>query len=122
MKDVPNIKDVGFQTGDDLIRVIVGAIFSVCPSEWYVNWLPFVMESQKYVTPVIGARIGGIPELLVNRENGMLLESGNADDLAEKIRELWVDEDMLRYFKKQCREAKYDTAEEYVRIIFNGCV
>lgn len=118
MKDVPNIKDVGFQTGDDLIRVIVGAKFSVCPSEWYENCPLSVMESQKYGTPVIGARIGGIPELVVNRENGLLFESGNADDLAEKIRELWADEDMLRYFEKQCREAKYVTAEEYVGRVY----
>lgn len=114
MKDVPNIKDVGFQTGDDLVRLITEAKFSVCPSEWYENCPLSVMESQKYGTPVIGARIGGIPELVIDGENGLLFESGNSDDLAEKIQELWSDEDMLRYFEKQCREIGYDTAEEYV--------
>lgn len=115
MKDIPNIKDVGFQTGEDLIRLIAEAKFSICPSEWYENCPLSVMESQKYGTPVIGARIGGIPELVIDRENGLLFESGNADDLAEKIQELWFDEDMLRYFEKQCQEVEYDTAEEYVR-------
>ncbi len=114
MKDVPNIKDVGFQTGDDLVRLITEAEFSVCPSEWYENCPLSVMESQKYGTSVIGARIGGIPELVIDGENGLLFESGNADDLAEKIRELWADEDRLQRFTRQCQEMEYDTAEEYV--------
>jgi len=118
MKDVPNIKDVGFQTGDDLVRLITEAKFSVCPSEWYENCPLSVMESQKYGTPVIGARIGGIPELVLDRENGLLFESGNAEDLAEKTRELLADEDMLQRFTKRCREIQYDTAEEYVREIY----
>lgn len=119
MKDVPNIKDVGFQTGDDLARLITEAKFSVCPSEWYENCPLSVMESQKYGTPVIGARIGGIPELVIDGENGLLFESGNADDLAEKIQELWSDEDMLQRFTKRCREIGYDTAEEYVGKVYD---
>jgi glycosyltransferase involved in cell wall biosynthesis len=115
MKVVINIEDVGFQSGDDLIRLIHEAKFSVCPSECYENNPFSVMESCKCGTPVIGARIGGIPELVIDRENGLLFESGNVDDLAEKIQGLWSDEDMLRYFEKQCREVEYDTAEEYVR-------
>lgn len=120
MKDVPNIKDVGFQTGDDLVRLITEAKFSVCPSEWYENCPLSVMESQKYGTPVIGARIGGIPELVIDGENGLLFESGNAEDLAKKIRELWADEDMLQRFTKQCREIGYDTAEVYVGKVYDN--
>lgn len=118
MKDAPNIKDVGFKTGDDLVRLITEAKFSVCPSEWYENCPLSVMESQKYGTPVIGARIGGIPELVIDGKNGLLFESGNAEDLAERIRELWLKEDMLRYFERQCQEIGYDTAEEYVEKVY----
>jgi len=118
MKDIPNIKDVGFQTGEDLVRLIAEAKFSVCPSEWYENCPLSVMESQKYGTPVIGARIGGIPELVINGDNGLLFESGNADDLAEKIQKLWSDGDMLQRFTKRCREVGYDTAEEYVGKVY----
>lgn len=120
MKDVPNIKDVGFQTGDDLVRLITEAKFSVCPSEWYENCPLSVMESQKYGTPVIGAKIGGIPELVIDGENGLLFESGNAENLAEKIRELWSNEDMLQHFAKQCREIGYDTAEVYVGKVYEN--
>ncbi len=120
MKDVPNIKDAGFQTGDDLIRLISEARSSVCPSEWYENCLLSVMESQKYDTPVIGARIGGIPELVIEGENGLLFESGNLDDLADKIRKPWSDREMLEIFNARCREIKYDTAEEYVGKVYEN--
>ena len=39
---------------------------------------PFsVMESQERLAPVIGANIGGIPELINNCEDGFLFESGD---------------------------------------------
>ena len=47
------------------------------------------MESQMYGTPVIGADIGGIPELIDNGKTGVLFESGNVDSLVKTIKELW---------------------------------
>jgi glycosyltransferase involved in cell wall biosynthesis len=60
-------------------------MFAVVPSEWYEN-LPYsVMEPMSQAKPVIGARIGGIPELIEHGVNGLLFESGNATDLKEKL-------------------------------------
>lgn len=118
MRDVPNIKNVGFQSGDDLIRLIDEARFSICPSECYENNPFSVMESHRCGTPVIGARIGGIPELIIDGENGLLFESGNSDDLADKIQRLWLDRELLENFTARCREIKYDTAEEYIEKVY----
>ena len=35
MKDIPNVKYLGFKTGEELYRIIAEAAISVCPSEWY---------------------------------------------------------------------------------------
>lgn len=80
-----NVKNVGFQTGENLEVLIREARFSIYPSEWYENCPFSVMESQIYGTPVLGADIGGIPELIKAGETGELFQSGNADDLKEKI-------------------------------------
>jgi glycosyltransferase involved in cell wall biosynthesis len=48
-----------------------------------------VIESLCLGTPVIGANIGGIPELIDNEINGLLFESGNITDLQNKISYLW---------------------------------
>ena len=61
---VKNIKNVGFQKGKALEKLIREARFSIYPSEWYENCPFSVMESQMYGTPVLGANIGGIPELI----------------------------------------------------------
>jgi glycosyltransferase involved in cell wall biosynthesis len=44
-----------------------------------------IIESYSVGIPVIGARIGGIPEIVVNGKTGFQFESGNVEDLKSKI-------------------------------------
>jgi len=108
-----NVTNVGFQRGKDLQELIAKARFSIYPSEWYENCPFSVMESQMYGTPVIGAAIGGIPELVQEGINGELFESGNATDLKKKIEVLWQDEERLQKYSKNCKKIQYSTIEEY---------
>lgn len=68
--------------------------FSVIPSVWYENNPLSVIESLCLGTPVLGANMGGIPELIAEGENGYLFEAGNMIDLQDKI--------------KQCFSTKFD--------------
>ena len=113
MNQSANIKNVGFQKGKDLQELIVKAQFSIYPSEWYENCPFSVMESQMYGTPVIGAAIGGIPELVQEGTNGDLFESGNADELKKKIEALWLDKERLKKYSENCRKGQYDGTKEY---------
>ena len=85
LEGVPNIKNVGFQTGEALETLIREARFTVYPSEWYENCPFSVMESILYGTPVLGAAIGGIPELIRPGETGELFQSGNLQELKTKL-------------------------------------
>lgn len=89
LEGVSNINNVGFQSGEALETLIREARFTVYPSEWYENCPFSVMESQLYGTPVLGAEIGGIPELIRVGETGDLFESGNAAELKKRITTLW---------------------------------
>jgi len=89
LEGIPNIKNVGFQRGEALEMLIREARFTVYPSEWYENCPFSVMESQMYGTPVLGANIGGIPELIRVGETGELFESGNEKELCTKLSRLW---------------------------------
>lgn len=108
-----NVLNVGFMSGDALSRLISEAKFSVYPSEWYENCPFSVMESITYNTPVIGADIGGIPELIEQGITGDLFSSGNIDDLYEKIRQLWNDKSRLSEYTKNCQMKRFDDVEEY---------
>lgn len=55
---------------------------AVLPSEWYENAPLSVLEAYALGTPVIGARIGGIPELIREGETGLTFESGSVEELA----------------------------------------
>lgn len=112
-----NVKNVGFQKGDSLRELIAKARFTVYPSEWYENCPFSVMESQMLDTPVLGANIGGIPELIRKGVDGELFESGNVDDLKEKIRELWGQPDKIREYSENCRQISYDTIEKYCEML-----
>lgn len=88
-KDVANIEFKGQMEWNAFRPIIEGAKFMVIPSEWSENNPLTVIESQSLGTPVLGARIGGIPELIEEDVSGMTFESGNAEDLKKKIETMW---------------------------------
>ena len=89
------------------------ARFSIYPSEWYENCPFSVMESQMYSTPVLGADIGGIPELIQVGKTGELFKSGNGDELKSKIQKLWGDKELCDEYSKNCKGISFDTIDEY---------
>jgi glycosyltransferase involved in cell wall biosynthesis len=75
----------GYMHGEPLHEQLRGARALVLPSEWYENAPISVLEAYCSGKPVIGARIGGIPELILEEKTGCLFESGNVDDLAATL-------------------------------------
>lgn len=114
MEGISNVRNVGFQTGEALKKLIREARFSICPSECYENCPFSVMESQIYGTPVLGADIGGIPELIQGGWAGELFESGNAEELKAKIKKLWQDKALIETYTRNCAYVQFDTLEEYM--------
>ena len=112
---MPNIRNLGFLKGSDLLCVIGEARFTICPSECYENCPFAVLESLSCGTPVLGAKIGGIPELIRESETGELFESGNPDQLSRKISELWNDRERLARYTENCKKTGGDAPEEYCK-------
>lgn len=110
---VPNTEYVGFQTGKELEMLIRKAKISVYPSEWYENCPFSVIESQMYGTPVVGSRMGGIPELIDEGRTGELFEAGNADDLEQKISKLLYTRGLLEKYSAACVKMKFESPESY---------
>lgn len=113
IKGVNNIKNVGFQKGEDLENLIRKARFSIYPSEWYENCPFSVMESQMYGTPVLGANIGGIPELINVGATGELFESGNFESMKNAVEKLWNNNELTDKYSENCKNISFDTIAEY---------
>lgn len=115
MQGVENITNVGFQSGEALETLIREARFSVSPSEGYENCPFSVLESISLGTPVLGADIGGIPELICVGETGDLFESGNAEQLKETVRALWEDTERMTRYSSNCENITFDTVHQYTQ-------
>lgn len=61
------------------------ATMIIIPSIWMENCPLVVLEAMSYGIPVIGSRIGGIPELIQENKTGMLFRPRDSTDLAKKI-------------------------------------
>lgn len=114
LEGVPNISNVGFQTGEALEMLIREARFAVCPSECYENCPFSVLESISFGTPVLGANIGGIPELIDAGKTGELFESGNCVQLKEQVKRLWNDTDRMAAYGRNCERVKFCSVGQYV--------
>ena len=80
-----NVTFLGYKTGKELTDLVSNAYFVIIPSEWYENNPMTIIEAYSVGTPVIGARIGGIPEIVVNGQTGFLFESGNVENLSNTV-------------------------------------
>lgn len=119
-RNIPNVECVGFKSGEELKRLVANASFSVLPSRCYENFPYSVLETMSLGKPVIGARIGGIPELVRDGETGYTFAVGNAAELREKIAKLFNDQESIDRMGRNARrmvETQMDAEIHYEKLL-----
>jgi len=114
-----NVKFLGYKLGEDLKNEIRNSMGVILPSEWYENNPRTVLEAFALGKPIIGARIGGIPELVRDGETGYTFEPGNADDLGDKILLFLKNFEKIADMGKNARkfvEENFNPEKHYLRI------
>lgn len=79
------VEFAGHVSGAALRQLMGSAKALVLPSQWYENAPVSVLEAYGLGRPVIGAEIGGIPELVRDGETGLLARSGDVHSLAAAL-------------------------------------
>lgn len=93
----PNVEFLGYvPQGEALDKLIKHARAVILPSECYENCSMAVLEAMALARPVIGSRIGGIPEQIRDGVEGILFEPGNAQALADAMDTLVEDPEKAR--------------------------
>ena len=99
-----NVEFLGFQSGETLQALLAGAMCFVVPSEWYENSPLVIYEAMSLGKPVIGSRVGGIPELIVEDETGVTFEPGNAQTLAAALERLVTNPGLRHHLGRNARQ------------------
>jgi glycosyltransferase involved in cell wall biosynthesis len=86
------VKITGFQ--DEIVAWIDGSDLVVVPSRHPEGFGIVILEAFARGKPVIGSNIGGIPEIIKDGENGLLVPPGDVDALANAIASLYREPDL----------------------------
>lgn len=115
---------LGSKKHHEIIDYYSAADLSILPSLMEATSISG-LEAMAASLPLVGTRVGGIPVIIKDGENGYLCESENPEDLADKIDEL-LNSDYIKmgYKSKEMVDTYFDwieiakkTLNEYKRII-----
>jgi glycosyltransferase involved in cell wall biosynthesis len=111
---------------DQIVKFYQAADVFVLPS---ILSEPFGMgciEAMACQVPVIGTRVGGIPELVEDGKTGLLVAPGDSHELANAILELLLNEDLRRNMGKTARKHvesfSWDNIVTNLACMFEGMV
>jgi glycosyltransferase involved in cell wall biosynthesis len=103
-RKINNVVLSGYLSGENLFSRIKDSLAAIVPSQCYENNPFSILEAFALGKPVIGSRIGGIPELIKDNITGLSFEAGNSKDLKEKILSLLSNPENTSEMGRNARE------------------
>jgi glycosyltransferase involved in cell wall biosynthesis len=88
------VEFLGHRSGDDLERLMAGARAVVVPSRWPENCPLVVLEAMAVAKPLVASRVGGIPELVRDGEEALLVRHGEVAPLREAMLRLQASDEL----------------------------
>lgn len=103
LKDVSNVTYHGHVSGAAKEKLLAGSDVCVLPSICYETAGLVILEAYRYGLPVIGSRIGAIPEMIAENKTGFLFEPGDESGLVSVLQN--ISKKRLRQMANDCRQA-----------------
>jgi len=100
---IDNVSFKGFIAYERLPEFYGKSDIVVVPSEIYESFSYTVAQGMACGKPVVASDIGGIPETVNKGQSGVLFETGNVQDLIEKIESLYLNETDRKYIGGKAR-------------------
>jgi glycosyltransferase involved in cell wall biosynthesis len=104
-----SVRFLGHLPHDRVAEEIDGAAFVVVPSEWYENAPLSVLEAAARGKAVVVSGLGGLPELVIPGETGVVFEAGNASELRAAMDQLLADPAFTREMGRKARAFMEET-------------
>lgn len=96
------IKFGGYRS--DMARIYPSCFCGVIPSSGWDSFPRTSLEMAAAALPVIGSRLGGLPESILEYETGLLFEPGEAGELADRIETLLDNPKLAKEYGEKGRE------------------
>lgn len=113
----PSIKFLGYLDWEAIKEELSKAKFLIIPSEWYENNPLTIIESLALGTPVLGAKIGGIPELIEKHVNGITFTPGDQNDLSRNIDKMLEFDDWQYQLIQTQAKSKFSQEHYYKQLM-----
>lgn len=107
------VRFLGAGTRDDVVRLFRAVDAALLTSAWE-NMPHAVLEALAAGTPVVATAVGGVPEVVRDGENGLLVPAGDVEAIAEAIRRIVEDEGLRRSLAAAARASVAELSEPQV--------
>ena len=84
-KNQPNINFIGDQPRNIVVEEMKLSKFLIFPTEYYEGFPMTILEAFESGLPVLASNIGSVSEIIKDKYNGVLFETGNIHELRIKI-------------------------------------
>lgn len=101
--NLENVEFLGSRWGNSLNEVLKRARFVVVPSIWHENFPYVINQAFAYGRPVIGARRGGITELVEHGVRGLVFEPDQVSELASAMQTFYSDAGLARQMGNEAK-------------------
>ena len=120
-KNLRNVKFFGRISEDKKIEFMQKSWLFVNPS-YIEGWGIVNIEANYFGLPVIGSRVGGIKDSVIEGKTGLLFEYKNSTELADKIKNLIKNNKLRAEMQRNAKKCaqKFDwneKAQEYLKIL-----
>lgn len=102
-----NVLFHGFQSPEQIIRLHLKSTIYVLPT-FMDNSPNSLCEAMALGMPCIASKVGGIPDLIKDAENGLLFETGNILELSEKINFLLTNKNYAKKLGNNARKTAFE--------------
>lgn len=92
----------GWLPKEEQTNVFKSTLLHLLPS--YQEGLPMaILESMSFSIPNMASTVGGIPEVVIDQENGILVEAGQINEMEKKLLEFLTDKNIRSAYSKASR-------------------
>lgn len=95
---------LGYLNQNDIRENIRKCRFVTVPSIWYENCPYSILETMEIGKPIIGSKIGGIPELIQDGINGFTYEHNDVTELTNILMKMFGNDETVKQFSKNSKQ------------------